>query len=275
MATSSDVDPVKMIGQLLNHAGITQVICVDDEYASSPTVEEVIALCSSCSPEDAKVVLADLDVTVGDEDIMAADLRKLWTTTDFGNEQKKALHRKLKALAPDNGKVDTKAASMLSRVMGGSALAEISFNEWNNRKQSILKNKRRGKTLLLFDLDMSGDGGNAESGIELIREVLAKTKSRFTCCLLSHTISSKGEPKAWIDISKRHFLDRDRFFPISKSRLQDEKDLSGFVDGIRRVVLNPQMKQLKTAVAGVIQEAHKKALEAVENVDILDLEKIV
>jgi len=37
--SNNDIKPVDVIGQLLNYAGIKQVICVDDEYASSPRLK--------------------------------------------------------------------------------------------------------------------------------------------------------------------------------------------------------------------------------------------
>lgn len=277
MEASSDVKPADLIGQLLNHAGIKRVICVDDEYASSssPTVEMIIALCGSCSLEDARTAVAELGVTVDDPDVMASDLKRVWTTAGFDDDQKKKLYRKLKDLSLDGDKTDTRAASALSQVMVGQALIEMSFREWSEKKDSVLASKRRGGTLLLFDLDMSDDGGNSDSGVELIREVLAKTRNRFTCGLLSHTITSNGEHKAWKDLSERHSLDGDRFIPISKARLQKEKDFVGFADGIRRIVLNPQLKQLKKTVSKVMEDAQKKALEAVEKIDVFDLEHIV
>jgi len=189
----------------------------------------VIGLCSSCPADDLISILSGFDVTVDDADVMASDLRRLWTDIDFSDDQKNTLYRQLREVVPDGDKVDTQAASMLSHVLDGQVLREVSFRKWNADKERILTNRKEGKTLLLFDRDMSRDGGSPESGVDLIREVLTRTRSRFVCCLLSHTISADGEQKAWEDLSDQ--LDGNRFIPISKSRLQDDKSLIGLLMG--------------------------------------------
>ncbi len=273
MVAEGSAKSTDIIRELLDHAAIRQVICVDDEYSTSPALEEVIALCAMCPAEDVKRIL-EADSSIDDPDMREQHIRQLWSS-GISENQKRTLYRRLKDVSPDNDKGDSRAASVLHELIGDGLLTEMSYQQWLQDKDGVLTSKRNGKVLLLFDQNMANDGGAEDSGVQLIGEVLRRTRSRFVCGLLSRTLSSSDESKAWNSMSAQYGLDKDRFIPISKERLQGQRDHIGFANGIRRVVLNPQLKQLKRTVSIVIGKAQKEAIRAIEQLDILDLEQIV
>ncbi|MDQ1591090.1 MAG: hypothetical protein QOG71_1717 [Pyrinomonadaceae bacterium] len=275
------------INNLFQLMNVTKVICVDDVYARPVELNRIIGLCSCIDAEIAQSV-------PGLEAIPFEEHRETWievlTIVWDGLERNEQveINRKLtyKALysAPAGQEAseadrdayidrDVKAANVLNDLLDEKIFSELSLTEWRQQRNRILDEIENGKTLFLFDEDLSGDGGSDTEGINLIQDVLsAAGEQNALCGLLSHKFSSSQEFRVW-ERFKGLGLDQDRVVPLSKDLLYG--DPVSFARRVKLTVLNPDCKNLRQRVSGIIKAAQGAAHEAVDEINIYDFDHIV
>lgn len=272
--------------QLFEMEGIKQVICVDDHYREFPGdfINDVIGNLETLDfgslgqiPEK----IADLkDIKFWEDDeaeTWKSQLKKKWEDADV--EKKRNLIYQINQLFPhipdfdkDN---DIKHSGILENILDPSIGVEfkgISFTEWKNSSDNLLKEEMVDQTLFLFDRDFSKEGGSKEEGIKIIQNLQGKEK-QIWCGLLSHTFTSKDEYKTWKEFADKYDIDKDRFVLIAKVRLTE--DQLGFARMLRLTVMNKYCENLKDKVSDIIKETFEESQRKIDELDIYDFEHIV
>lgn len=259
------------IKQLFELVGIQKVVCVDDEYADTTEVGEIIGLCSELDAEECMKIPELQEVPFdADEDVQAEVIRSIWE--DLGSSARKRVYRDLSAVA--NVQNDTEDAYTLKGLLSDQDLLELSLEEWMERRMDLIAEASSIGTLFLFDQDFSREGGSQTQGIGLVQDVLESVPAQGVMVgMLSHTFALSEEHDVWKTMADENDIDRDRFVLISKERLRE--DPVGFARMVKLTALSAKCKILKEKVAEVLGEAHTEARKRVEDINIYDFEHIV
>ena len=272
MDASSKQTAQQAITELFKFMDIKRVVCVDDEYASTVSIEEFIAVCSVLNPTDLQAIPELAPFVFDEEDIWRVQLRAKWE--EFEEDTKTQLYRQI-LLLKGNGETDTKDAGILGSLLAGHELQELSPSQWKKMKGQLLQDVVNHKTLFLFDQNLIRDGGSETGGITLIQEILSSEEysDKVMCGLLSSTFEPDIEIARWHEYAKDYTLDRDKFVLISKRRLSE--DPLGFARMVKLTVLNTHCRVMKEKVSTVLHTVNQQAQNRVEEINIYDFEHIV
>jgi len=262
------------IDQLFGCMDIKRVFCVDDEYARSITVEDVIGYCADMKADDLSGIPLLKDVAAfkdADEDVFNDRLQNDWDK--FDEEQQKDIYRKIRHLAGAKDEPDIGKALQLREILSKHDFKEFSLAEWKNNKENVLKEAKEKNTLILFDQDMRPEDGTDEEGIKQITAMLSKEDlSGIYCGLLSHTGSIDEEPEKWEQLSNDYGVPKSNFLFIAKDRLN--KPL-GFARMLKLMTISPDCHLLNLKAKEIYREALDKAKEEIDKIGIYDFEHIV
>lgn len=259
----------RSIKSLFNILGIKRVVCVDDQYNDTPTLERFKNLYNDVTEDERQSILGLNTITSDDFDLLDNYLDKFWT--ELSDKDKNKLSSQLRAKSTTH---DTQYARILKDLLQ-SYLVELSLAQWRRNKPKYIVESKEIKTLFLFDQDFSKEeGGSREEGFKLIEDVLTSEGADSTLCgLLSHTFKPEDEQKLLEEYTKNHSENKDSFIFISKRLLSN--DPTEFARRVKLTILSPMCKLLKTEVADIIEQAHKEAFQKVEQVSIYDFEQII
>lgn len=257
------------INKLFTVLAIRRIVCVDDQYDRTVTFDRFKMLYYDLP--DKRQSIAELQSIPSDDlDFLDDHLEAFWE--GLSNEDRKRIYSLLRSKT--NGENDTQYASILKNLLQKYDLRELSLAQWRKEKSALVTECKEIKTLFLFDQDFSNEGGSRTEGIKLIEDVLASENGdSIICGLLSHTFQPEKEQELLETYSKNHEASKDSFVFISKQRLRN--DPIEFARRVKLTALSPMCKQLKRAVAEVIEQAHNEASKQVELVDIYDFEHII
>ncbi len=264
------------VSKLLHTMGISQVICVDDVYAQ--TLEDILPVLAELSPDELKRISSAIDEDItGDlpEEIRNERFRRAWG--ELESEKQRILSEQILAMASMKNPEDTDdsgTASILKELIGKDKLVPLSFSQWNEKQKGILDSSKTTKTLILFDQDLSMEGGSTTGGMALISNVLASDAADdLFCGLLTHTATIDTQQEAWEEQSQQHGVNKDRFVLIAKNCLS--QDPLGFAQMLKLVTLSPSCKLLKEKTADILHQATDYAKEQVGKITVFDFEHIV
>lgn len=266
------------VDELLNTMEISRVICVDDVYAQKQTLEDILPILAQLSPDELNRISSEIDEDIAadlPEEIRNEKFRRAWG--NLNSEKQQTLSKQILAMASTKDPEDVDdsgAASILEELVGEDKLVPLSLSQWNEKYEEILDSAKTTKTLILFDQDLSMDGGSTTGGISLISNVLASDAAdKLLCGLLTHTVTIDNQYEAWEEQSREHGVDRDRFVLIAKNWLSH--DPLGFARMLKLVTLSPFCKLLKEKTAEILHQATDSAKEQVGNITVFDFEHIV
>lgn len=271
VATDSTEAARRAIENLLALIGIQRVVCVDDEYADTMPVDEIIGLVSELDANRWAGIAELRDVPFdADDDVQAEAIRNIWT--NLGHAAKKRVHRDLSSIA--NVDNDERDAYTLKHLFSDQELQELPLEEWEGRRSELLSEAEHTGTLFLFDRDFSKEGASRTLGMTLVQDVLQSlTGPEGMVGLLSHTFEPDDEHDTWRAVAEENDLDRNRFVLISKERLRE--DPVGFARMVKLTALSSKCNSLKEMVAEILHEAHAEAQQRVEDISVYDFEHIV
>lgn len=154
------------INQLFVHMEIQCVVCVDDEYSRSTSVEDTIGHCAGLNAKDLAQIPIITDIAPlkdEDEDVFNHQLKEKWK--DLDKKKREQLYRDILLLAGADKDEDPITASLLRRILAQHGLLELSLNEWQAKRDKLLQEAAEKNMLILFDQDMTNDGGTPDEGI--------------------------------------------------------------------------------------------------------------
>jgi hypothetical protein len=265
------------IKQLFEHMEIQRVVCVDDEYGRSVNVEDTIGYCAGLKVDElGKIsILADIAALKDDdEDVFNSRLKEKWQNLE--PDQTKQLLRQVLLLTgmDEEEEGDVNAALRLRNILDQHDVLELSLHEWQEQKNDLLQEASEKATLILFDQDMTNDGGTLDEGIKQVAATLEKDDiTGVYCGLLSHTGTVDEEPAKWEQLAKEHNFEKDKFIFISKERLRN--NALGFARMLKLMVLSPDCKLLKDKAKKIYSEAIEKAEKEIDGIGVYDFEHIV
>lgn len=260
----------KSIKEIFSYLKIERVICVDDQYDTTPTMEKFKNSYGNLRRVEQLPSFLQ-EATSGDQDLEDIELEKYWKQLSL-SEQNSLLQEMDKKIDPEN---DTIFAKTLKSLLQPYGLQELSASQWRNRKSKLVEEAKTCKTLFLFDQDFRGEGGSSEEGFKLIKDLFESSQGNFPihCGLLSHTFQVEDEYQLLGNYAKEYPNFKDNFIFISKSQLRD--DPSEFARRIKITTISPMCKDLKKASATVIERAHEDAIKKIDLIDIYDFEQMV
>jgi hypothetical protein len=270
-----EISAQESIKKLLDALGIQRVICVDDIYAKVP-IEEALVAQSILSPEKLVSIMPEISMgQTNDADVRREAIRRTLSSLEPSLARQRI--DTLKSAAPQdvfNAKQDDDAhAITLKNLIGASALVMLSPSEWSKRQGDILKEAIERPTLLLFDQDLTEDGGSKTGGTIIISTLLARNDDKILCGLLTHTLTTENQYSEWEKLARDNNLDKDRFLVIPKDCL--DKNPLGFAHMLKLIALSSDFKKMKKQAKEILAEAHQKAEIKVEGISVLDFDHIV
>ena len=278
MSDPQSIDQARTaVQRILAVLQVARVVCVDDTYDDKPPLEVVLVDACSLDREKLKEVLPEIGSTIpGDEDVLKGQIRRLWGELDAPKRIERA--RAILTAAPqcdnDADINDLCHALILAELIEEDKLITLSLEQWNDRREELLKEDAKLPTLFLFDQDLSKEGGDPEGGIKIIASLLAGSDTgNLICGLLTHTVTPEEQPEAWLELSEDHGIERDRFLVIPKLHLS--KDPILFAQTLKLVALSPDFTELMKKTKEVIGDAVDFAARRVSDISIYDLDHIV
>lgn len=267
----------EVVTQLFKLLNVTRVVCIDDAYA--PSLVYLKELIAELGPEIVRQVPRLAAIPWEQEDVAAVQLGKLWN--ELSPADHADLHRQLLSVGSagvanlEAGNVrDLVAAGTLADIVQGHEFLAISPSEWKARQAEILGAAREGRTVFLFDLELSHDQGAAANGIRLLQDFLALGHSEPPLCgLLSHTFGVNDEEARSADISSEHGVEPGTFAPIAKERLH--VDPLDFARSLKITVINPSCEDLKRRAGEIVGAACAEAAQALGQLTVYEFERIV
>lgn len=270
MGANKKEDAQKALAQLFESLDIKKIICIDDEYALPHGSEEAIGLIDRLGPEKANAILNNKVIRIHEErDIWVGPFGEWWA--ELSHNQRRLELYKLRSAAGEgkaNETQDLFSAGSLAELFVGHDFRELSFSQWNDQKEDLLREARQTRTLFLFDEDLTRDGGTTTGGIELIRQVMASDEAQSAmCALLSHKILPDKEFEYFKEFTEQEYgFDPDRVVPVAKANL-GRRPLD-FARSIKLTVLNPDCRKLVRLSINMMKESNDRACKRLEDIGI-------
>jgi len=287
MVTTNLEEARDALKQLFSIMGIKRVVFVDDEYRLN--FEDVFGKYAVANKEQLKEIKLLLEIPfTEDYDLKRVNLQKLWDKLESADRfsLSSQLSKIISVPEEETGTTETNAEELdiiaiptLQAVFDSSFkidFKELSFDDWKGTGDGLLDEVKTSKTIFLFDHDLTKEGGSDNEGIKLIQYVLGKTKgyeNQVICGLLSHTFSVEQAYDQWKKFADDNNIDENRFILVAKRYL--ETNILGFVHMLKLMILNDPCKDLVKSVSLVIKDAHKKARQSINDIDIYDFDHIV
>ena len=273
--------------KLLESVGLSRIVVVDDEYAGS--LADLLGICPDLGNENVKRLqfLEAVNFENPDE-LWKHDVEEIWKSLNDTERQSLLLQaRTLEAsvetqeleeeVGNPRNENDTRAATCLVEVLGklpDFEFTTLSHAAWKEQSDSLLNDEKASATILLFDRDLSREGGSPDEGLKLLKEVQAV----FTgyCGLITHTVSIGEEPEAWESLASKHHLAPEKFVVISKERLNNNPpDYYGFLGMLRLAAISDRQYIVRSKAWSIFKNSVERAREEVEKLSPLDFDKIV
>lgn len=277
MSETETIEKARLaVKEILSVLSVTRVVCVDDKYMDTPSVEEVIAAALSLKSEIVNSIVPELGSTVADKDLLKQQIRELWNRLD--DPQRIVLAEKILVVARLTEKSekndDPDDVSILGDVIPKEMLLTLSPKKWELRRDDLLRENSINRTLFLFDQDLSGNGGDAQGGIRIIESLLTdKNNENLICGLLTHLVTPENQQEKWMELSRTYNIPCDRFLVVPKQYLS--KDPVLFAQILKLVALSPDFASLKEKTKKILEEATAGAATQVDKISIYDLDQIV
>lgn len=265
--------------KLIKDTGVKQIIWVDDDFAIDREDRAPADYLSVVEDADCEVLPGLEGVPEGlPPEVRLERLKDAWRRmTDAG---RRSLFERLHELAPSRGvepALHFKVASHFGQVPE-CEVKTMALSEWREAQGGWIASKFDGKfTLLLIDQDFRKEGGSAEGGTDILKNLEGAIPdpeaAKLRCALLTQPLI-REEHQAWVRFAVEKGLKRSRFMLISKQRLTEDQ-LGGFLMMLRLTLLNPLCESLRAEAEGVYQAALDEAKKQIAEITIYDVEQIV
>jgi hypothetical protein len=261
---------------LLSVGGIERVVSIDDLHRVGAGLDEVLGEVSVMEEAAIESKLSPiLNLGTGDREIVISAIRSRWNELDPA--LKKILQDAVVSETRDTNQGeklgnDISTASKLP-VLFEQRLISLSYRQWLLRKDELIANDMP-PTLLLVDLDFSGEGIPGQAGLDLITQLLrSDPEARIFCGLLTNAYPLKEVHERWRALCDEHELAPNRFVLIPKEALYEDE--TRFLALVKLVILNGHANELTTIVRESFATSAEKAIERLRKIDPYEFEQIV
>jgi hypothetical protein len=261
---------------LLTIGGIERVVSIDDLHRMGAELDEVLGEVSVMEEAAIESKLSPiLNLGTGDREIVISAIRSRWN--ELEPARKKILQDAVVSetrSTNEGGKLgnDISAASKLP-LLFEQRLISLSYRQWLLRKDELIASDMP-PTLLLVDLDFTGEGIPGQAGLDLIAQLLrSDPEARIFCGLLTNAYPLKDVHDRWRALCDEHQLAPNRFVLIPKEALYEDE--TRFLALVKLVILNGHAGQLTTIVKESFATSVEKAIERLGKIDPYEFEQIV
>ena len=265
-----------IIDSTLSQIGVMRVISVDDKNKAYPDIADVLGHLQSLAIEELEALLVPFKgLFVRDPEILVHNVRAFWTEQD--DESKRVF---LEQIALESGPAgadvaaDTAAVDALPVLFQSWDFRPMGLQQWRASAEEIFKESESRKTMILFDEDLSDQGGSQIEGLTLIKETLAVThEEQVMCCLLSHKYHMPTIHDEWRRVCDDNGFPDNRVIIIPKELLIDNP--CDFAALIKLASVSQYYTVLKSKIQEIFKESLQIATEKVSLLNIYDLDHIV
>ncbi len=265
-----------MIDSVLSQIGVSRVISVDDKNKPFPDIADILGHLQSLNAGELEPMLAPFPgLFARDAEILGRHLREFW------DEQGEASKRTfLERIALKGGATGAQVAADAAAVRSLPILFQtwdfraMSLPQWRMAAKNVIAECETQKTMILFDEDLSDQGGSQDEGLTLIKETLASTdEEHVICCLLSHNYHMPTIHDDWRRVCKENGFPEHQVIIIPKDLLIDNPcDFAGL---IKLASISKYYRDLKDNIQKVFTKSLKVATEKIQLLNIYDLDQIV
>jgi hypothetical protein len=295
-APSAPPTTTESLKALLSVLNIRKLITVEDQRSTTTLRQEVenpvffVAYCrkdpvaASAIPEFESIEFSGSfdaeEVTAIWDQIPHARRVAIWAGVP--EEIKRGLFEPVESIGLDGagpleeGKQDVPASRELKGYVEelGCEFRELSLEEWNREEATILASTGTEPTLLLFDLDLSRDGGTDKQGALLLKRALTATGAM--CALITHNAVVGSERGLAADLSQEFDIPLDRLLVISKKHLLAETpNYEQLATDLRTVALAHRLGDLKDTVSRILRTAFEGTFKDLDALSPHAFEQIV
>ena len=261
----------RAVGELLDIADITEVICVDDMYGSMP-IDAVLEACARM-PDEAWSRLPHVGqfVSIEDKETRRDAVREHWNELSGVNQKSvsDAIRHERDAA---NFALDQLSVPALDAIMAGRHLSKLTLADWRAKKSS-LKGSSSPRTLVLFDQDMRYGGGVEDQGIQEVEAIVRGSDyPNIVAGVVTHGKTIDEELGEWQRLSTEHNLGPDRWLLTSKQRLSE--DPPGFALMMKLTLLSGPCRTMKDRVMKSIRSSLDSASEKLDRLSVYDFEHV-
>jgi hypothetical protein len=257
--------------QLFSVMGVTRVVCVDDQYVVPELGDDqIIGLFQALTKDDQQKISAFEDVdTSKPPEVWKKKLRDAWKKLERNHKQE--IETQLKDLnKEESSEIDSLAP--LKDLLDFVDLKTLSPEEWNQQRETLLKEAKTTPTLFLFDKDLSNADMGDEGGITLLKQAIDCDDA--ICGMLSHHFPKDAEYSEWEKFVSEHKLAPNRFILISKQHLDPESWL-GFARMLKLTLLNAPCRLLASLLSDRMKSGIDAANSNISAISVYDFEDIV
>lgn len=268
----ADVTAVSLaVGQLLAHAGISRVVCVDDRFALS--LDDVLVDCSVLGLQAGAIsALASIDFSAPPER-WRAEVTRLWESLDRLRQTDIAIA--VRAASDDGAEAGQLNAESLEPLIPESVeFVPMSGTEWvASGINKVVAEAESKPTLVLFDQLFENEDIDRD-GVALLVALLQQDQAGLIWTgLLTHTITKDSEDQARQDLLKEGAIPPERFVVVSKQHLGPNP--ATLPQALKVALMAPASSVLANEVSTAIRTAAESAATQIAQLAPLDFEQLV
>jgi hypothetical protein len=157
---------------------------------------------------------------------------------------------------------DAAAIKALPRLFESWDFRAMGLPQWRASADGIFAESQNKKTMILFDEDLSDQGGTQIEGLTLIKEALAVTKEeQVICCLLSHKYHMATIHDDWRRVCTENEFPEHRVVIIPKDLLVDNP--SDFAALIKLASVSQHYLALRERIQEIFTKSIETATEKI------------
>jgi hypothetical protein len=269
-------EPKVIIDSVLSKIGVSRVISVDDKNKPFPDISDILGHLQSLETGDVEPLLVPFPgLFARDPEILGQRVRAFWV--EQNDESKRAFLEKIALGSGSKGAevaADAAAVESLPVLFQSWDFRAMGLPEWRASAQDIFKESESRKTMILFDEDLSDQGGSQIEGLTLIKETLAVThEEQVMCCLLSHKYHMPTIHDDWRRVCDDNGFPEHRVIIIPKDLLIDSP--CDFAALIKLASVSQYYTTLKAKIQEISTNSLVVASEKIRLLNIYDLDQIV
>jgi hypothetical protein len=271
-----NAEPKIIIDSVLNQIGVSRVISVDDKNKSLPDLSEILGHLQSLEILALEPLLAPFPgLFARDPEVLGQRVQAFWVAQN--DESKRQF---LEAIALGSGPAGAEVAADAAAVQALPVLFHswdfqaMGLPQWRASATDIFKESESRKTMILFDEDLTDQGGTNTEGLTLIKEALSVThEEQVVCCLLSHKYHMPTIQDEWRRVCEDNGFPEHRVIVIPKELLIDSP--CDFAALVKLASVSKYYAVLKDKVQEIFVKSLAIASEKIRRLNLYDLDHMV
>lgn len=271
-----NVESKAIIDSILGKIGVGRVISVDDKNTAFPGIDDILGHLQSLEAQQLENLLSPFqNLFSRDPEILSGRVREFWDKQDDQAKQT-FLERIAMRGDPTGAEVaaDAAAVQSLPYLFESWNFKAMDLPQWRAASEGVFAESQHKRTMILFDEDLSDQGGSPIEGLTLIKEALAFTQQEHViCCLLSHKYHMETIHDDWRRVCTENNFPEHRVVIIPKELLVDSP--SDFAALIKLASVSQYYVLLKSKVQEIFSKSLEIATDKIQKLNIYDLDQIV